>query len=241
MNIFLAGATGAIGQPSIRILVSRGHRVFAMTRHVGRSAAMWALGAIPVVVDAYDAEALALAMRAVRPDAVMHHLTDLATMLVPGKLQEALARNAELRKTGTANLVAAARAAGVEAIVAQSIGWIYRPGPEPHDEQDPLNVDATGVLGTTVAGVVALERAVLETPGLRGCVLRYGQIYGPGTGSDDASGVQRLPLHVEAAAWAAVLALEKHAVGIFNVAGPDGYLSTDRIRRETGWDESLRV
>ena len=240
MNIFLAGATGAIGLPSIRILVGRGHRVFAMTRQAERGSALWALGAIPVVVDAFDADALGLALRAIRPDAVLDHLTDLATIHQPGKLVEALGRNAELRRTGTANLVAAARSAGVASMVAQSIGWIYRAGREPHEEQDPLDVDATGTLGVTIDGVVALERAILDTPGLRGCVLRYGRIYGPRTGDDEAGRIE-LPLHVEAAAWAGVLALEKQAAGIFNVAEPNRYASTERIRRETGWHESLRA
>ena len=137
---------------------------------------------------------------ATRPDAVIHQLTDLAAMREPGRLDDALHRNAELRKTGTANLVTAARGAGVERMVAQSIGWIYRAGTEPHDEDAPLDVGAAGTLGVSVAGVVALEHAVLATPGLRGCVLRYGQLYGPGTGNADARSVE-LPLHVEAAAW----------------------------------------
>ena len=240
MNVFLAGATGAIGQPSIRILVRRGHRVFAMTRRADRSGALWAAGAIPVVADVFDAKALGLALRAVKPDAVMHHLTDLAMMREPGKLDEVLRRNAEVRRTGTANLVAAAKSADVELMVAQSLGWVYQAGREPHAEEDPLDVLATGSRGVTVGGVAALEHAVLDTPGLRGCVLRYGRIYGPETGNSDGSGLE-LPLHVEAAAWAAVLALEKRVVGAFNVAEPNGYARTGRVRDELGWHESLRV
>lgn len=240
MNIFLAGATGAIGQPTIRILVSHGHRVFAMTRRPARGEGLWAAGAIPVVADAFDIRTLSLALRATKPDAVLHQLTDLATMRQPGMRQEALERNAELRKTGTANLVAAARSAGVERMVAQSIGWVYRSGEEPHDEQAPLDIRAPGVLGITVQGVAALEHSVLDTAGLQGCILRYGRIYGPRTGNDDASSLE-VPLHVEAAAWAAVLAVEKQAVGIFNVAEPNGYASTAKVRREMGWHESLRA
>jgi nucleoside-diphosphate-sugar epimerase len=239
MNVFVAGATGAIGQTSVRILVNRGHRVFAMTRRPERSGDLWAAGAMPVVVDVFDAKTLSLVLRAVKPDAVLHQLTDLATMREPGKLEQALTRNAELRKTGTANLVAAALSSGVERMVAQSIGWVYQTGEEPHQEEDPLDLGAHGIRGVTVDGVAALEHAVLETPGVQGCVLRYGQIYGPGTGNGDARGLE-LPVHVEAAAWAAVLALEKRAVGAFNVAEPNAYASTDKIRRELGWHESLR-
>ncbi len=240
MNVFLAGATGAIGRPTVRILVRRGHRVFAMTRHAERASRVWEAGAIPVVVDVFDAPALELALRAAKPDVVVHQLTDLATMREPGRLQESLERKAGMRKRGTGNLVHAALSAGVERMVAQSLGWVYRPGNEPHDERAPLDLGASGVRGITVDGVAALEHAVLDTPGLNGCVLRYGQIYGPGTGEDSASG-DKPPLHVEAAAWAAVLALEKRAVGAFNVAEPNGYADTHRIRRELGWNESLRV
>jgi nucleoside-diphosphate-sugar epimerase len=240
MNVFLAGATGAIGRPTIRILASRGHRVFGMTRHAERSPLVWAAGAIPVVADVFDLATLGLVFRAARPDAVIHQLTDLATMREPGMLERALARNAEIRRTGTANLVTAALSAGVERMVAQSLGWLYRPGDEPHDERSPLDLGAAGVRGISANGVAALERSILDTPGLHGCVLRYGQVYGPGTGSDTTAG-NTLPLHVEAAAWAAVLALERQAVGAFNVAEPNGYIRTDKVRRELGWNESLRV
>jgi hypothetical protein len=43
---------------------------------------------------------------------------------------------------------------------------------------------------------VALERLTLGSPPLEGIVLRYGQIYGPGTTSDAPSG--DAPLHVDA-------------------------------------------
>ena len=240
MNIFLAGATGAIGLASLRILVSRGHRVFAMTRRPDRTEDLSAAGAVAVVADVFDPEMLRAAVRAAKPDAVLHQLTDLARLREPGKLAEALRRNAEVRKTGTAHLVAAALSAGVERMVAQSIGWMYRPGKEPHGEEDPLDLRASGIRGTTVEGVATLERLVLDTPGLQGCVLRYGRIYGPGTGNRDASGLE-LPVHVEAAAWAAVLALEKRVVGAFNVAELNGYADTDKVRRTLGWHESLRA
>lgn len=242
MDVFLAGATGAIGRPTVRILIARGHRVFAMTRRADRAPALLAMGAVPVVADIFDAPAVSHALRATRPHAVMHQMTDLAGIHDPRQWEEALQRNAQLRRTGTAHLVAAAGAAGVGHLVAQSIGWVYRPGQEPHREDDPLDIHAHGLQGVTMAGVVALEAAVLETPGLRGCVLRYGQLYGPGTGNADATTL-RLPLHVhvEAAAWAGVLAVEKEAVGVYNVAEPGPYAATDRAQRELGWRDGLRA
>jgi nucleoside-diphosphate-sugar epimerase len=240
MNVFLAGATGAIGRPSIRILVARGHRVFAVTRKPELRNLLWEAGAIPVVLDVLEATPVALALRATKPDAVLHQLTDLALIATPGKREESLMRNAHLRKVGTANLVSAALSAGVGRFVAQSLAWMYRPGAEPHDEDDPLDLLAPGLRGVTVDGVASLEDSVLRTPGLRGCVLRYGQLYGPGTLSEHA-GTDLPPVHVEAAAWAAVLALEQQAVGAYNVAEPNRYAKTDKARRELGWNESLRA
>ena len=39
---------------------------------------------------------------------------------------------------GHRDLLEAAAAAGARRVVVQSIGWLYAPGPEPHDEADPL-------------------------------------------------------------------------------------------------------
>jgi nucleoside-diphosphate-sugar epimerase len=240
MNVFLAGATGAIGTPLLKLLIARGHRLFAMTRKQDRCDDLWAHGAIPVVVDVFDTRRLGSALRAIEPDAIIHQLTDLPHGLEPSQMDEAVRRNARLRQVGTTNLVDAALSAGAERFVAQSIAWAYKPGGEPHAEDAALDVDAAGLRGISVAGVVALEHAVLATPGLRGCVLRYGHIHGPGTGSGDV-GSEEISLHVEAAAWAAVLALEKGARGAFNVAEAGGPVSTRRIESELGWRASLRV
>jgi uncharacterized protein (DUF1800 family) len=48
-------------------------------------------------------------------------------------------------------------------------------------------------------------------------------------------------LHVDAAAWAAVLAIEKARRGIYNIAEPSGYLSTEKARRELGFDANVRL
>ena len=71
------------------------------------------------------------------------------------------------------------------------------------------------------------------------CVLRYGQIYGPGTGTNAATG--SAPLHVDAAAYAALLALDKGAPGIFNIAEPNRYVATDKAGQELGWRADFRL
>jgi nucleoside-diphosphate-sugar epimerase len=95
------------------------------------------LGALPIVVDVFDAEAMAKAMLDARPDIVIHQLTDLSEVRDPATRPAALARNARIRDEGTRNLVTAARQAGARRLIAQSIAWVYAPGPRPYREDDP--------------------------------------------------------------------------------------------------------
>jgi nucleoside-diphosphate-sugar epimerase len=201
-RIFVAGASGAIGLRLVLLLLRAGYGVTGMTRSAVRAATLATLGAEPAVVDVFDAAALRTAVQAAQPRIVIHQLTDLA-LLSSGNRTEALERNARIRIEGTANLVAAAIAAGAERLISQSIAWVYAPGPEPHAEDDPLQVPAAGTAHASLRGVIALEQQTLESPGLAGTVLRYGHLYGPGTGSDAPS--ETPGVHVDAAAQAAFL------------------------------------
>ncbi len=237
MRIFLAGATGAIGRRLVPLLVNAGHRVVGMTRSTEKAAALKDLGAEPVTVDVYDRAALEQAVVAVRPDVVIHQLTDLPQRSDPAALAAASARNARLRDEGTANLVAAATAAGVPRLIAQSIAFVYATGPTPHGEEDPL--DSSPAQRTSVAGVMALERLVTQTPGIDGLVLRYGHFYGPGTWQTTPA---RPPaVHVDAAAQAAVLAVTRGPPGIYNIADDDGVVSSAKARRELGFTSGFRI
>ena len=51
-RVFLAGASGAVGRPLVRLLVAAGHSVVGTTRTEQGAAALRALGAEPAVVDA---------------------------------------------------------------------------------------------------------------------------------------------------------------------------------------------
>ncbi len=238
MRIFLAGATGAIGRRLVPLLVRAGHEVVGTTRSASKTDALRAAGITPVVVDVFDAPALLTAVVGARADVVMHQLTDLPPRLDPAQMAEAGRRNARLRSTGTQNLVAATLASGVPRIIAQSIAWMYAPGPHPFTEDAPLDIHARGDRAISVAGVVALERLVTTSPPIEGLVLRYGHLYGPGTGADAAAPPA---LHVDAAAAAALLALEPGRAGIYNVAEPSEYLSTAKAERELGFDPHFRL
>jgi nucleoside-diphosphate-sugar epimerase len=238
MRIFVAGAAGVIGRRMLPLLVADGHAVVGTTRSRDKAAGIAAAGAEPVVVDVFDAAALGDAVRAARPEVVIHQLTDLPARLDPGALAVAIGRNARIRIEGTRNLVDAAVAAGARRMVAQSIAFVYAEGPQPHRESDPLASDA-GAGGVTIRGVRALEDAVTGTAGLAGLVLRYGRLYGPGTWSETAP--DRMPLHVDAAAQAARLAVTRGAPGIYNVAEDDGAVAIDKARRELGFDPNFRL
>lgn len=237
MNIFVAGATGVIGQPLLRLLRDAGHAVTGTTRSASKAAAIEALGARAVVADAFDEGALRRAMAAAKPQVVIHQLTDLPDTMDPANAAGVREANARLRIEGTRNLMAAAKAAGARRVVAQSIAFIYAKGPTPHREGDPL--DESEAHRTTIAGVVGLEDAVLKTAGIDGIVLRYGRLYGPGTWFDRPGGPG--PLTTDAAAHAAFLAVTRGAPGIYNIAEDDGELSIEKARRELGFDPNFRL
>jgi nucleoside-diphosphate-sugar epimerase len=240
IRVFLAGASGAVGRRLVPLLRDAGYDVFGTTRSAAKAKGLTAAGVTPVVVDVFDAPALSKAVVESRPAIVIHQLTDLPPGLDPALMAEATVRNARIRSEGTRNLVAAAREAGAKRLIAQSIAWAYAPGPEPHREEDPLDLEAKTIGKVSVDGVAALERQTLNSPLLEGIVLRYGALYGPGTGADTPpSG--RAPLHVDAAASAALLAIEKGQPGIYNIAEPNGYLTADKARRELGWDSGFRL
>ena len=238
MRIFLAGATGVIGRRMTPLLVAAGHDVTGTTRSADKASTLKEQGAQAAVVDVFDRTALRDALVQARPEVVIHQLTDLPQVFDPERRGEALRRNARLRIEGTANLVAAAQASGARRLIAQSIAFIYADGPEPHAEDDPLDTDFDGPRGVTLHGVASLERQVLEAP-LDAIVLRYGRLYGPGTGFDAAAGAA--PIHVDAAAQAMVLALSHGTPGIYNIAEDDGTLACDKAKRELGWSAAWRI
>ncbi len=238
MRIFLAGASGAIGGRLARLLLDAGHHVVGTTRSAAKAEALRAAGIEPAIVDVYDSAALSRALSAARPDVVMHQLTDLPPGLDPSRMAEATQKNARVRIEGTKNLVDAMRETGARRLIAQSIAWMYAPGPQPHDEDDPLDLGAQGGRAVSLAGVIALERMTLSSPPIEGVVLRYGHLYGPNTGADTADAPA---VHVDAAAAAAVLAMTKAGGGIYNIAEPSAYLSTAKAQRELGFDSGFRL
>src|SRR4051794_12961680 len=128
-RIFIAGASGAVGRRLCRMLVDEGWSVRGMTRSRTKEPMLRDLGVEPVVVDVFDAALLLDIVCKAKPEIVVHQLTDLPPALDPARMAEAVVRTDRLREIGTRNLVAAAIAAGAKRMVAQSLAFVYAPGP----------------------------------------------------------------------------------------------------------------
>jgi nucleoside-diphosphate-sugar epimerase len=151
MRIFFAGASGVIGTNLIPMLVEQGHVVAGMTRTESKIDKVRSLGAQPFLVDVYDVGELTESVADFKPDMVMHQLTDLPDD--SSMIDAYSSRNARMRREGTLNLIAAAREADCDRLIAQSVPWM----------SDAIRDHEQYVMG------------------YNGVILRYGNLYGPGT------------------------------------------------------------
>jgi nucleoside-diphosphate-sugar epimerase len=193
-----------------------------------------------VVLDALDRDAVITAVTAARPDVVVHQLTALSKPMNLRKFDQSFAQTNRLRTEGTDNLLAAARAAGAQRFIAQSYtGWLNeRTGGPVKTEHDPLDAHPTAVSRNTIAALRHLERAVTTARDIDALALRYANFYGPGTsmgvGGDVLEMVRRrrMPvagggtgvwsfLHIDDAARATAIAIERGAPGLYNIADDD--------------------
>ncbi len=237
MRVFVAGGTGVIGRRLVPQLVSRGHQVTATTTSAGKLGVLQDLGAEGVVMDGLDAVAVGEAVAKARPDAIVNQMTAISPVHA-GKpnlrrIDRYFAITNRLRTEGTDHLLAAAEAAGVTNVVAQSFGSFngIREGGWIKTEEDPLDLHEGTPQGVVSESIRHLEHAVLEAGGT---VLRYGAFYGPGATDDQVDLVRKrmFPLigraeghcswvHLDDAAGATVMAVEQQAKGLFNISDDD--------------------
>lgn len=165
----------------------------------------------------------------------MNQMTDLPVAFEPKRLGPYYERTSRLRVEGTRILLRAMAEVGARRLVYQSIAFMYAlQGAWTLDESAPLALDAPEPFGSTVRATRQGERLALETPGIEGVVLRYGQLYGPGTYYSHDGHFGRTArkrqlavvgkgegtfsfLHVDDAASSALCALERGG-GVYNVA-----------------------
>jgi nucleoside-diphosphate-sugar epimerase len=237
MRIFLAGATGALGQSLVPLLIDAGHEVVSMTRSPDKAERLRAAGAMPVIADALDRETVIAAVTAAPPDAIVHQLTGLSGLSNLRDFDTAFALTNRLRTEGTDNLLAAARAAGVSRFIAQSYaGWPsgFTRGPVT-TEDDPLDPEPVPSMRKSHDAIRYVERAAVDAGGL---ALRYGAFYGPGTGlgpgGEQLAAVRKRQfpvvgegggvwsfIHIHDAATATIAALERGAPGVYNIVDDD--------------------
>src|SRR5262245_57413559 len=179
MNVFVAGASGAIGRPLVAELVRRGHTVTGMTRSDAGARALADLGAAVARVSAFDAPGLEEALRRSRAEVVIDELTALPKS--PGEMAEAAPGDRKLRLEGGGNLHRAARACGVRRYVQQTSAFFLRAGRGLADESVGLAIDASPRVAASARAYAELEARVLNAGDMEGVALRYGFYYGPGT------------------------------------------------------------
>ncbi|MEX3689585.1 NAD-dependent epimerase/dehydratase family protein [Paraburkholderia sp. BR14263] len=180
MKIFVAGATGAVGLPLVRVLCAQGHKVTGMTRAGAGDDRLRALGARVTLADAFHAEFVKDAIATASPDVVIDQLTWLPAN--PADIVKSMPNDTRLHREGGANLLSAAKALGVKRYVLQSRGfYLEAPQGSLADETAALRYDAPGEIGDSARVIGADENRVTGSIALEGVVLRYGFFYGPGT------------------------------------------------------------
>lgn len=188
MRIAVIGATGVLGRNVVPRLIERGHTVRAGVRDPERARFLAVMGAELCRSDILDADSL---LPLVSGCEVVLHLATAVPK--PGQPMD-WTRNDRIRGEGTGLLIAAARAAGVQRMVAQSVAMLHGgSGDAWVTEESPLP-PADPRLETALS----LEHQV-RACGMAHCLLRGGLFYGPGSGREAAwreaarAGKLRLP------------------------------------------------
>ncbi len=180
MRVLIAGATGAIGKPLLSCLDDAGHELFALVRSHKAAGMREPARAHEVIADALDAASVLEVVQHTKPDVIVNELTSLPKHYTTEEMKASAARDKELRVTGNANLLAAARAANCRCYVLQSSAFWYAPGPGLADETVSFAFDASPGIAAGCRTYAGLEAAAQES-GLQAVLLRYGFFYGPGT------------------------------------------------------------
>lgn len=227
MKVFVAGATGVVGQRAVAALVAAGHSVTGVARTAAKADLLRRLGAVPTEVDLFDRMALERAV------AGHEAIVNLATKIPPVSrvmLPRAWAENDRIRTEVSTNLVDAGLETGAQRYVQESLGFIYPDRGDSWIDEDTSLDPAPHTRSTLVA---ERHTARFSEEGGAGVVLRFGQFYAPEpsyTASWIASARRGLSpfvgppqafwpfVHADDAGDSVVYALEAPA-GVYNIAG----------------------
>ncbi|MBI4675050.1 MAG: NAD(P)-dependent oxidoreductase [Chloroflexi bacterium] len=237
----MTGATGVLGQPTVRLLIARGHHVTALARNEERAQLVRELGATPRVGDLFDAQFVRDAINGA--DCVMHLATAIPKKVSPAASDWAM--NDRLRAEGTRNLLHAVQKRSLHSFVVQSVAFLYgdthgewKREDDPLPRKLPRNLKSAAEMEQHAL----VEYKVNETPVV---ILRGALFYGPTTHSTramlDAIRHRHLPIigsgnqywhwvYVDDMARACVIAAEHPAPGeIFNVADDWAFHARDGL------------
>lgn len=168
----MSGGTGVIGRGAVRSLLAAGHDVEVLSRSPENTELIRSLGARPRPGDLFDVDSLEQLYAGA--DAVVN-LASHVPIGYAAVWPNAWRRNDELRTAAVANVVAAARAAGVRRVVQESVSFLYADhGNGWITEQDPIEItpatEPAAVGESHVLGFGSSSRV--------GVVLRFGSIVG---------------------------------------------------------------
>ncbi|MGN9913827.1 NAD-dependent epimerase/dehydratase family protein [Phytohabitans sp. LJ34] len=169
-TVIVAGASGVLGRHIRAALTGAGHTVLGLGRGEGNE----------IRADLLDRDGLLRAFQGVKGDVVVHAATALRK---PPMRHKGMFGTDDLRVAGTANLIEAAKLAGVRRFVGENVavGYGYRDfGDRVLTEADEFGVPVTDPkINRHLAGMREKERLALES-GLEAISLRFGFFYGPG-------------------------------------------------------------
>jgi nucleoside-diphosphate-sugar epimerase len=174
LNIFVAGATGAVGRRLVPLLVAADHSVTGVARSDAKALSLRLQGAKPITLDLFDGSAVAAAVKG--HDVVINMATHIPTgvkAMLPGAFNE----NNRIRREASTNLANAASAAGASRFIQESFAPVYPDrGDEWIDETVPIEP------ARYVESVRDAESAAndFSKRGGTGVVLRFSFFYDPG-------------------------------------------------------------
>lgn len=175
MKVFVTGGTGAIGRPTLPLLVAAGHDVTAVARSAEKRAQVDAAGAASVEVDLFDPGAVERAVDG--HDAVVNLATNIPPVTRATRAS-AWEVNDRLRREASRNLVDAALEGGASRIVQESITFSYPDSGDRWIDAESATPAPSAVVASALEAEANVER--FTAAGRAGVVLRFGTFYGPG-------------------------------------------------------------
>jgi len=173
-KILVTGATGVVGRRLVPLLLADGHRVVGIARAADRRGVLEKAGATAIEADMFDPASLRRAVTGCR--VVMNLATHMPTSSSQMIHLSAWKENDRLRREGSANLVEAALAEGVERFVQESYAPAYADAGDRWIEEDaPLK---PARYNRTVLDAEASANRFTRSGGT-GVILRFGSFYGP--------------------------------------------------------------